>query len=73
MNVVNINIPSLKDRPDDIPVLAKHFVKKYSEMNDVPMRDISKAAEEKLLNYLWPGNVRELENTMHRAVLLAAR
>ena len=72
LNVVNINIPSLKDRPDDIPVLAKHFVKKYSELNDVPMRDISKAAEEKLLNYLWPGNVRELENTMHRAVLLAA-
>lgn len=72
LNVVNINIPALKDRPDDIPVLGKHFVKKYSELNDVPMRDISKEAEDKLMNYLWPGNVRELENTMHRAVLLAA-
>lgn len=71
LNVVNINIPDLKDRPGDIPVLAKHFVKKYSEMNDLPMKNISAAAEKQLLNYLWPGNVRELENTMHRAVLLS--
>jgi len=72
LNVVNINIPSLKDRPDDIVVLAKHFVKKYSELNDLPMKAMSKAAEDKLMNYLWPGNVRELENTIHRAVLLSA-
>ena len=72
LNVVNINIPSLKDRPDDIIVLAKHFVKKYSELNELPMKAMSKAAEEKLMNYLWPGNVRELENTIHRAVLLSA-
>ena len=71
LNVVNINIPSLKDRPDDIIVLAKHFVKKYSELNELPMKAMSKAAEEKLMNYLWPGNVRELENTIHRAVLLS--
>ena len=71
LNVVNINIPSLKDRPDDIVVLAKHFVKKYSELNDLPMKAMSKAAEDKLMNYLWPGNVRELENTIHRAVLLS--
>ena len=71
LNVVNINIPALKDRTGDIIVLAKHFVKKYSELNELPMKDISKEAEEKLLNYLWPGNVRELENTMHRAVLLS--
>ena len=71
LNVVNINIPPLKDRPGDIVVLAKHFAKKYSELNDIPLKPISKAAEEKLMNYLWPGNVRELENTVHRAVLLA--
>lgn len=70
LNVVNINIPSLKDRPDDIIVLAKHFVKKYSELNELPLKVISKAAEDKLMSYLWPGNVRELENTVHRAVLL---
>ena len=71
LNVVNIQIPALKDRPGDIVVLAKHFVKKYSELNEFPMKPMSQAAEEKLLNYLWPGNVRELENTIHRAVLLS--
>lgn len=71
LNVVNINIPSLKDRPEDIVVLAKHFVKKYSELNELPMKAMTRAAEDKLMNYLWPGNVRELENTIHRAVLLS--
>ena len=71
LNVVNINIPPLKDRKDDIVVLAKHFVKKYSELNDLPIKEMTPQAEEKLLNYLWPGNVRELENTVHRAVLLS--
>lgn len=71
LNVVNVNIPDLKDRPEDIMVLAKHFIKKYAEMNELPMKDISPLAEKMLLNYLWPGNVRELENTMHRAVLLS--
>ena len=72
LNVVNINIPPLKDRPDDIIVLAKHFAKKYSELNDIPLKEMTPAAEQKLLNYLWPGNVRELENTVHRAVLLSS-
>ena len=71
LNVININIPDLKDRPGDIIVLAKHFIKKYSELNDLPMKDLSKEAESSLLAYSWPGNVRELENTMHRAVLLS--
>lgn len=72
LNVVNINIPPLKDRPDDIIVLAKHFAKKYSELNDIPLKEMTPAAEQKLLNYLWPGNVRELENTVHRVVLLSS-
>ncbi|MBQ7285179.1 MAG: sigma-54-dependent Fis family transcriptional regulator [Alphaproteobacteria bacterium] len=71
LNVISMNIPDLKDRPDDILVLAKHFIKKYSELNDLPMKDLSKEAADLLLHYLWPGNVRELENTMHRAVLLS--
>ena len=71
LNVVNINIPPLRERPDDIVVLAKHFVKKYSELNDIPLKPLSQTAEAKLKNYLWPGNVRELENTIHRAVLLS--
>ena len=71
LNVVNINIPPLKDRPDDIIVLAKHFAKKYSELNDIPLKEMTPAAEQKLLNYLWPANVRELENTVPRAELLS--
>ncbi len=70
LNVVNIDIPPLRERPGDIPVLAEHFVKKYSELNDLPLKELSADAEAKLKNYLWPGNVRELENTIHRAVLM---
>ena len=71
LNVVNIDIPPLRERKNDIVVLAKHFVKKYSELNEIPLKPLAKSAEEKLLNYLWPGNVRELENTIHRAVLMS--
>ena len=71
LNVISLNIPDLKDRPGDIIVLAKHFIKKYSELNELPMKDLSAEAEKALLAYQWPGNVRELENTMHRAVLMS--
>ncbi|MCQ2740590.1 MAG: sigma-54 dependent transcriptional regulator [Alphaproteobacteria bacterium] len=71
LNVISLHIPDLKDRRDDIVVLAKHFIKKYSALNELPMKDLSKDAEKALLEYDWPGNVRELENTMHRAVLLS--
>ncbi|WP_288348797.1 sigma-54 dependent transcriptional regulator [uncultured Thalassospira sp.] len=71
LNVVNLDIPSLRERPDDIPVLAEFFVKKYSDANDVPIRPISPLAIQRLLSHHWRGNVRELENTMHRAVLIA--
>ncbi len=72
LNVVNIEIPPLRERPGDIIVLAKHFAKKYSELNDIPLKPLSEEAEQKLENYLWPGNVRELENTIHRAVLMSS-
>lgn len=70
LNVVNLNIPPLKKRPEDIRVLCKHFVKKYSEFNAIDEKSISDDAMQVLINHTWPGNVRELENTLHRAVLL---
>jgi DNA-binding NtrC family response regulator len=71
LNVVNLDIPALRERPGDIPVLAEFFVRKYSEANDMPIRPISPLAIERLVHHYWRGNVRELENTMHRAVLIA--
>lgn len=71
LNVVNISIPSLRQRKDDILPLTEYFIKKYSEMNDIPVRPLSKKAADMLLAYGWQGNVRELENTIHRAVLLS--
>ncbi len=72
LNVVNIMLPALRERPLDITVLADHFIGKYSESNGVPKRALSKEATAILASYSWPGNVRELENTMHRAVLLSS-
>ena len=72
LNVVNLRLPSLRERPGDIAVLADHFVKKYAAANGVPPRAIGVDARRALIAHRWPGNVRELENAMHRAVLLAA-
>ena len=71
LNVVNLRLPSLRERPGDIVVLADHFIKKYAAANGVPVRPISAAARQAISAHRWPGNVRELENAMHRAVLLA--
>ncbi|MDA5193011.1 sigma-54-dependent transcriptional regulator FlbD [Govanella unica] len=71
LNVVNLRIPSLRDRPEDIRTLSGHFIDKYAEVNRVPRRPLSLDALNQLLRHSWTGNVRELENTMHRAVLLA--
>ena len=72
LNVINLKLPPLRERPADIEVLAEHFIVKYSEANDVQTKPLSPSALEKLRTHTWRGNVRELENTMHRAVLLAA-
>ncbi len=72
LNVINLVMPSLRDRLDDVEPLAKHFIEKYSKANGINVRKLSDAALAKLKNYGWPGNVRELENTMHRTVLLAS-
>jgi len=71
LNVVNLKIPALRDRPSDILELAQHFAKKYAGANGMPMRPISADARRMLLANHWQGNVRELENTIHRAVLMA--
>lgn len=71
LNVVNLRLPSLRERPADIIALARFFAKKYAVANGVNFRDITTEARETLLSHTWRGNVRELENTMHRAVLLA--
>jgi DNA-binding NtrC family response regulator len=72
LNVVNLKIPSLRERPGDVIELADYFIKKYAAANGAPARLLSQEARRTLtLNY-WPGNVRELENTMHRAVLMAS-
>jgi len=71
LNVVNIRLPALRQRPLDLPLLADHFVRKYSEANGLPTRILSPEALAILQAHHWRGNVRELENAMHRAVLLA--
>jgi DNA-binding NtrC family response regulator len=71
LNVVNLRLPPLRERPGDVVALAEHFVKKYAAANGVPERAISAEAKRRLLSHRWSGNVRELENAMHRAVLLA--
>jgi DNA-binding NtrC family response regulator len=71
LNVVNLKIPPLRERPADVIELAEYFVRKYAAANGVAVRPLSAEARRTLtLNY-WPGNVRELENTMHRSVLMA--
>ena len=72
LNVVNLKIPSLRERPSDIGELAEYFIKKYSKANDLPSRPLSAEARRALNINRWPGNVRELENTLHRAVLLSS-
>jgi len=71
LNVVNVKLPPLRDRPMDIRALSEHFAVKFAEMNALSPRPIDEDALRALLSYSWPGNVRELENTLHRAVLLA--
>ena len=72
LNVVNIRLPALRERPADILELAKFFVAKFAEANGIESKDISKLAADKLQSYGWRGNIRELENTMHRAILMSA-
>lgn len=72
LNIINIELPRLAERKDDIADLAVFFIKKYSENNRIPIKYLSRDALEALLAHSWPGNIRELENVLHRAVLLSS-
>ena len=71
LNVISIELPPLRQRKEDVPLLAEHFLKKYAEENDRPVRRITPEALRPLMAYSWPGNVRELENVIERAVVLS--
>jgi DNA-binding NtrC family response regulator len=70
LNVVPITLPDLKDRQEDIPLLANHFVQKFAPESNPSVREIAKEAMAVLMSHTWPGNVRELENVIERAVTL---
>jgi DNA-binding NtrC family response regulator len=71
LNVIELKMPSLRDRSDDIPVLIKHYLDAFSKECDKKIKDIDFEAMQALLAYDWPGNIRELRNTLERAVVLA--
>lgn len=71
LNVVNIRLPSLRERPADIAPLAQFFADKYAEANGVSKKKLAKETAGKLKSYGWRGNIRELENAMHRAILIS--
>ena len=70
LNVISIYMPSLRERKDDIPLLASHFLEEFSNKNKKDIRGFDSNVLEILLNYEWPGNVRELENLIERSVIL---
>jgi len=72
INTVQVSLPALRERPEDIPLLARHFLAKYSAEMQRPVQGIAPAAMDQLLAHPWPGNVRELEHVIQRAVALAA-
>ena len=71
LNVVPLELPPLRERPTDIPVLVRHFIQRFSDRLGRPVRSITAAAEQALVEYEWPGNIRQLENVIERLVLLA--
>jgi two-component system response regulator PilR (NtrC family) len=72
INVIPIALPPLRDRREDIPLIADHFLAKYAEQMDKRVGGVSHAAMQLLVRYGWPGNIRELENVIERAVALEA-
>ena len=70
LNVVQINLPPLRERMEDIPVLAEHFLNMFREETGISHLTISKQAMEKMVEYDWPGNIRELRNAIERAVVM---
>ncbi|MBK8752225.1 MAG: sigma 54-interacting transcriptional regulator [Candidatus Competibacteraceae bacterium] len=71
LNVFPIRLPSLRERPSDIPLLVRYFLDKFARKMNKSIRDLSPNARERLLRYPWPGNIRELQNVIERATILA--
>ncbi len=71
LNVITVELPPLRQRRTDIPLLAAHYLQRYSEENGFPTRELGPDALRVMMDYEWPGNVRELENAMERAVVLS--
>src|SRR5215471_3620500 len=71
LNTVEIHLPALRERREDIPALAAHFLARYAQRYRVQVRGFAAAAMQTMMQYAWPGNVRELEHTLERAVLMA--
>ena len=71
LNVINLHMPPLRERKEDIPLLAEHFLNKYRYRNGAAPTRISEEAMDRLVDYSWPGNVRQLENEIERAVVLS--
>jgi DNA-binding NtrC family response regulator len=72
LNVIPIRIPPLRDRPEDVTALARHFIEKYNQIHTRRITGVAAEAQRQLQSHPWPGNVRELENVIQRAVLIAA-
>jgi DNA-binding NtrC family response regulator len=70
LNVVNIHVPPLRERKDDIPLLADYFIKKYCTSMNRPLVSIDAAALKRMEDYAFPGNIRELENMIERAIVI---
>jgi two-component system response regulator HydG len=73
LNVIALHLPSLRQRTDDIPLLAEHFLSRIASMRGEEQKTLSADALDALVSYSWPGNVRELENALERAVILTSR
>ncbi|MEK7297566.1 MAG: sigma-54 dependent transcriptional regulator [Planctomycetota bacterium] len=70
LNVINITVPPLRERKEDIPLLVKHFIGKYNKKENKQIKGVSPEIEKEFYHYNWPGNVRELENVIERAITL---
>lgn len=73
LNVIPVHLPPLEERKEDIPLLVKHFIDKYSTENNKPIRAIEQAGLKLLMKHFWPGNIRELENLIERAIVTTNR